>query len=187
MRFVILILFTCVPFSGQLFAQAKQDQKATSQAKTASVEVQYQKVKTPTIKNILDSLRIHRSMMQNIGYGYQRRTQVTGSISSVNISSLKAAPYTSLAQYLVGRVPGVLVSRDPSNPNGYNIQIRGVNSLNFQGQPLFVIDGMPVSAETALSMTDPQDIASVDVIKDGTAAIYGSRGANGVILITTKK
>ncbi len=187
MRLVILSLFTCVVFSGQLFAQEKKDQKATSDSKTAAVEVEYQTVKTPTITNILDSLQIHESIMQNVGYGFQRRDQVTGSISSVNISSLQSAPYTNLAEYLIGRVPGVLVSNDPSNPNGYRIQIRGVNSINFQGGPLFVIDGMPVSAESALTMIDPQDIASVDVIKDGTAAIYGTRGANGVILITTKK
>lgn len=187
MRFVILILFTCVPFSGQLYAQEKQDQKATSHSQTSSVQVQYKTVKAPAIKNILNSLQIHNSMMQNIGYGYQKRNQVTGSVSSVNISSIKAEPYTSLAQYLMGRVAGVQVSRDPSSPNGYQILIRGVNSLFFQGEPLFVLDGMPVPAETALTMIDPQDIASVDVIKDGTAAIYGSRGANGVILITTKK
>ncbi|HKI44670.1 MAG TPA: TonB-dependent receptor plug domain-containing protein [Balneolales bacterium] len=186
MRLVILSLFTCVVFSGQLFAQEK-DQKATSDSKTAAVEVQYQSIKTPTIANTLDSLKLHESILQNIGYGYQKRDHVTGSISSVNISSLQSAPYSNLAEYLIGRVPGVLVSKDPSNPNGYRIQIRGVNSINFQGEPLFVIDGMPVSAESALTMTDPQDIASVDVIKDGTAAIYGTRGANGVILITTKK
>jgi TonB-dependent SusC/RagA subfamily outer membrane receptor len=187
MRLVILCLLTCVVFSGQLFAQEKKDQKATSDSKTAAVEVQYQSVKTPAIVNRLDSLKLHESILQNIGYGYQKRDHVTGSISSVNISSLQSSPYSNLAEYLIGRVAGVTVTQDPTQPSGYNIIIRGQKSLMFQEQPLFILDGMPISEEAALSSIDPLDIASVDVIKDGTAAIYGTRGANGVILITTKK
>ena len=187
MRLVILCLFTCVVFSGQLFAQEKIDQKATSGSKTNAVEIQYEPVKTLRIANTLDSLKLHQSILMNIGYGYQKRDQVTGSISSVNISSLQSSSYSNLAEYLVGRVAGVTVTQDPNQASGYNIVIRGQKSLEFQGQPLFILNGMPISEDAALNSIDPQDIASVDVIKDGTAAIYGSRGAFGVILITTKK
>lgn len=186
MRLLVLSLLTCVLFSGQLFAQEKKDQKATSKSKVGAINVQYETVQPPAFKNTLDSLRLREALFQNVGYGFQKSDNITGSISSLKMTAVQTSTYSNLAQYLIGRVAGVTVTPDPSKPSGYSIVIRGKSSLMFQGQPLFVVDGMPVPADNALTILNPQDIASVSVIKDGTAAIYGSRGANGVILITTK-
>ena len=88
-----------------------------------------------------------------------------------------AAVYTDMYEYLRGRVPGVAVGTDNS------ITIRGVNSINLSTEPLILLDGVAI---TDLSTINPMDVQSVDVLKDASSSIYGARGANGVILITTK-
>ncbi len=137
-----------------------------------------------------------------IGYGGQRRSDLTGAISSVSSEELQNVAATTFEQALQGRASGVEVTQASGVPGGEtNIRIRGTSSVNASSEPLYVIDGMLVNSngnETAvgargprvgpLATINPNDIESIEILKDASAtAIYGSRGANGVILITTKK
>lgn len=121
-----------------------------------------------------------------IGYGTARRRDLTGSVSSVNAKQIKDIPINSAAQALTGRLAGVQVTGSEGSPNAdVMIRVRGGGSITQDNSPLYVIDGVQV--ENALSSISPQDIASIDVLKDAsTTAIYGARGANGVVIITTK-
>ena len=121
-----------------------------------------------------------------VGYGVQRKTDVTGSMARVGEKELKAMPVSNALEGMQGRAAGVDItnSQRPGEVGGINI--RGVRSLSASPDPLYVVDGMITSND--LSSINPADIESVDVLKDASAtAIYGSRGANGVVLITTKK
>ncbi|MBX3255325.1 MAG: TonB-dependent receptor [Chitinophagaceae bacterium] len=130
-----------------------------------------------------------------IGYGTARKTDLTGSVASVKESTLKERPVASLAQGLAGRVSGVQVNSNSGRPGGRtNIRVRGFSSINTSNNPLFVVDGvaMPVGiqvqATSAIDYINPNDIVSIEILKDASStAIYGARGANGVILITTKR
>lgn len=121
-----------------------------------------------------------------IGYGTARRRDLTGSVSSVSARQLKDVPVNSAAEALAGRLAGVQVTRTEGSPNAdVLIRIRGGGSITQDVQPIYIIDGVQV--ENALSVISPQDIATIDVLKDAsTTAIYGARGANGVVIITTK-
>lgn len=123
----------------------------------------------------------------NIGYGTIPESKVTGAVSSVNPADI---PHSNgrLEDLLIGRVAGVQVR--PSASGGVSIVIRGITSLYGSNEPLYVVDGTPMMAAPGggLPTLNPGDIASIEVLKDaGSTAIYGSRGANGVILITTKR
>lgn len=120
-----------------------------------------------------------------VGYGTQRKVDLTGSVVSVKTEELEELPVTRADQALQGRVPGVFVQSTDGSPNGgVNIRIRGSNSLSAGNDPLIVIDGFQGGS---LDNLNPNDIESIQVLKDASAtAIYGSRGANGVILVTTK-
>lgn len=122
-----------------------------------------------------------------IGYGTQRREAVTGSVANVSGDELNQIAATNAAQALQGRVAGVLMTQTSSKPGAeMQIRIRGQRSLNASNDPLIVLDGIPFMGQ--LSDINPGDIKSMDILKDASAtAIYGSRGANGVILITTVK
>ncbi len=111
-------------------------------------------------------------------YGTTKGDQMTGSVSKLKTTGKERASYANMYDYLRGRVPGVQVS-----PNG-SIIIRGVSTNSGQTDPLILVDGVEV---TTLDNVDPSTVESVEVIKDGTSAIYGMRGQNGVIIITTKK
>lgn len=119
-----------------------------------------------------------------VGYGTQRKSDLTGSVSSVNSSEINAFPLAGTQQALQGRAPGVAVSSVNGEPGkAPRVRIRGGTSINASSNPLYVVDGFPGSTPPA-----PEDVQSVEVLKDASAtAIYGSRGANGVIMITTKK
>lgn len=121
-----------------------------------------------------------------IGYQSVNRRDVTGSVSSVNAQQIKDIPVNSAAEALAGRLAGVQVTASEGQPGSdIRIRIRGGGSITQDNSPLYVVDGVQV--ENALSVLSPQDIASVDVLKDAAAtAIYGARGANGVVIITTK-
>ncbi|HTN19682.1 MAG TPA: TonB-dependent receptor [Pelobium sp.] len=123
-----------------------------------------------------------------IGYGTVNREDLTGSVGQVDIKDLNKAPVASFDEALAGRVAGVQVSSAEGQPGkGINIVIRGANSLTQNNSPLYVIDGFPIEDPTNAAI-NPQDIQSIDVLKDASAtAIYGSRGANGVIIIETKR
>jgi TonB-linked SusC/RagA family outer membrane protein len=121
-----------------------------------------------------------------IGYGTARRKDLTGSVSSVSGSALKDIPVTSAALAIVGRMAGVQVTKTEGSPDAdIKIRIRGGGSLTQDNSPLYIVDGFPVDNINDIA---PTDIESVDVLKDASStAIYGARGANGVILITTKR
>ena len=130
-----------------------------------------------------------------IGYGTQKKSDLTGSVGSVGEAELNERPSPSLNQALAGRVAGVQVNVNSGRPGGRtNVRIRGFSSINSSNNPLYVVDGvmLPMSnqaqASNAIDYINPNDIVSVEVLKDASStAIYGSRGANGVILVTTKK
>ncbi len=130
-----------------------------------------------------------------IGYGTQRKRDVTGSVATVAAKDFNRGVITTPEQLISGKVAGVSVTPNDGAPgSGSTIRIRGGSSLNASNDPLIVIDGMPLSnsnvagVSNALALINPNDIATFTILKDASAtAIYGSRAANGVILITTKK
>jgi len=121
-----------------------------------------------------------------VGYGTQRKESVTGSVSSLGGEELRAVPSATISEALTGRLPGVELSQTSSQPGStQQIRIRGVRSLTASNDPLIVLNGVPFAG--SLNDINPNDIKSLDILKDASAtAIYGSRGANGVVLITTK-
>ncbi|HEV2125732.1 MAG TPA: TonB-dependent receptor plug domain-containing protein, partial [Chloroflexota bacterium] len=140
-----------------------------------------------------------------VGYGTQRRRDITGAVASVNTEALERAPIVAIDQALQGTVPGVQVTTASSAPGGgISVRIRGGTSLSGANEPLYVVDGFPlendesgspgtggradVAGSNPLSGLNPNDIESIEILKDASAtAIYGARGANGVVLITTKR
>ena len=112
----------------------------------------------------------------NVGYGQQSRDKVTNSVSNLKVRKHDAQTYTDMYEYLRGRVPGLQVTSDK------RIIIRGIGTNSDSFDPLILVDGVET---TDLSSINPSDVQSVDVIKDGTSAIYGMQGANGVIIIKT--
>jgi TonB-linked SusC/RagA family outer membrane protein len=145
-------------------------------------------VQLADVQNSLDEVVV-------IGYGTQAKSDLTGSVASVKEEQLKERPVTSLSQALAGRMSGVQVNVNSGRPGGRaNIRVRGFSSINSSNNPLYVIDGvmMPMSNQNqftqAIDYINPNDIVSVEVLKDASStAIYGARGANGVILVTTKR
>ena len=123
-----------------------------------------------------------------IGYGTVKKKDLTGSVSKVNISDMEKAPVKSFDEALAGRVAGVQVSSMDGQPGAsVSISIRGNNSLTQDNSPLYIIDGFPMENPNN-NILNPAEIESMEVLKDASAtAIYGARGANGVIIITTKK
>ncbi|MFC0182063.1 TonB-dependent receptor plug domain-containing protein [Pseudarcicella hirudinis] len=137
-----------------------------------------------------------------IGYGTQKRSDITGSVASVPIE-IKSQPVSSVERLLQGAIAGVQVTQSTGQPGGgVSVQVRGSGSITAGTQPLYVIDGFPVYNDESLndagvtdgpkinplSSINTSDIESIDVLKDASAtAIYGSRGANGVVIINTKK
>lgn len=138
-----------------------------------------------------------------IGYGVAKKSDLTGAVTSVKSEDIETTPANTIVQSLQGRAAGVDIKAASNAPGGgIRIRIRGTNSINASSEPLYVIDGFPVenldsrprgagqqaSSPSPLSTLSPNDIASVEILKDASAtAIYGARGANGVVLITTKR
>lgn len=130
-----------------------------------------------------------------VGYGVQRKSDITGAVGSVRGETLEKYAVTNVEQALSGRIPGVDVSVNSGQPGGTpRIQIRGATSVSNTNDPLYVVDGVMLNVERlagsthSINFIDPSNIESIEVLKDASAtAIYGARGANGVVLITTKK
>ncbi len=122
-----------------------------------------------------------------VGYGTQRRETITGSVASVKSAELMKSPTVNVSNALAGRLPGVVATQGSAEPgyDGAAIRIRGTNTLGNSG-PLIVIDGIPARAG-GFERLNPADIDNISVLKDASAAIYGARAANGVILITTRR
>ncbi|WP_418262532.1 SusC/RagA family TonB-linked outer membrane protein [Flavobacterium faecale] len=123
-----------------------------------------------------------------IGYGTQRKSDLTGSVSSVSAKDLRAVPVSRVDQALQGRATGVQVTQNSGAPgSSTSIRIRGGNSITGSNEPLWVIDGIVVGNNYNLNNLNSNDIKSIEILKDASSiAIYGSRGANGVVLVTTK-
>jgi TonB-linked SusC/RagA family outer membrane protein len=134
-----------------------------------------------------------------VGYGTQRKSDLTGSVGSVKAEEIQERQLPSVTQALAGRIAGVAVNVNSGRPGGQsNVRIRGSSSISTSNNPLYVVDGviMPVGTQTdgsyalnnAIDNINPSDIERIEVLKDASAtAIYGARGANGVILVTTKR
>ncbi|MBP1593631.1 MAG: TonB-dependent receptor [Bacteroidetes bacterium] len=122
-----------------------------------------------------------------VGYGTAKKSDVTGSIASINEKTLKEVPVSNVAQSMQGRIAGVQIQQTSTRPGSTSqIRIRGTRSLSATNDPLIIVDGIPFGG--SLNDIAPDDIKSVDILKDASAtAIYGSRGANGVILVTTNR
>lgn len=121
-----------------------------------------------------------------VGYGTMKRKDLTGSITTVNSKDLNVGAYTDPGQLLQGKVPGLVVVQN-SDPNGgvNSLTLRGASTLNGSTEPLYVVDGIP---GVNMNLIPPADIESIDVLRDASAtAIYGSKAANGVIIVTTKR
>ena len=124
-----------------------------------------------------------------VGYGQMKKSDLTGSVASVKTESITNVPANSIESLMQGRIAGVQITNNSQEPGASSIvRVRGNSSVNGSNAPLLVVDGFPFGDAGNLSQINPQDIVSMEVLKDASAsAIYGSRGANGVILITTNK
>ena len=155
---------TCIGFKSVSFALATQ---------------------TSGIKVVLEEENIALNEIVAVGYGTQKKRDITGSVASVKADALVAAPVANVTEALTGRMAGVQVTQTEGSPDAeMTIRVRGGGSITGDNTPLYVVDGFPVES---ISDIAPSDIESIDVLKDASStAIYGSRGANGVILVTTK-
>jgi len=136
------------------------------------------------VKLIEDTQKLDEVVV--VGYGTVKKRDLTGSVASVSADKIASIPATTASEALQGRVPGVVVSTSNWSPGQTpNVMIRGKRSITASNDPLYVVDGVPITG--GISEISPTDIESMEVLKDASAtAIYGARGANGVILITTK-
>ncbi|MFD2968796.1 SusC/RagA family TonB-linked outer membrane protein [Sphingobacterium bambusae] len=167
-----------------------------------SEEVRFNTVSSDSIIIPLNRISNNLDDVQVIGYGRVSKRLNTGSVVSIKSEDIEKQPVSNPIAALAGRVPGMTVTQENGSPGGsFHIQIRGQNSLTQGNQPLILIDGIPYqnqsisgvmslanNGQSPMSNISPSDIASIEVLKDADAtAIYGSRGANGVVLITTKQ
>jgi TonB-dependent starch-binding outer membrane protein SusC len=170
--------------------------------KTQEVKIANQTTISVTLLEDVSTL----SELVVIGYGSIKRTDLTTSVSSINQEEINSLPVAGVDQAIQGRLAGVTVTNNGGQPGGgVSVRVRGITSVN-GNEPLYVIDGVPIqnpvttldanflgggsgqTAQSVMAAINPADIESIDVLKDASAqAIYGSRGANGVVLITTKK
>ena len=144
-------------------------------------------ITSQTIVNLtLETNSLDLQEVVAIGYATVNRSDLTGPVSSVGAKQLRDIPLSSAAEALTGRLAGVQVTTSEGSPGAeVQIRVRGGGSITQDNSPIYIVDGIQV--ENALSVLSPQDIQSVDVLKDAsTTAIYGARGANGVVIITTK-
>ena len=146
------------------------------------------KVGSQSVINVV--LQASSSALQTVvvtGYGTQERRSITGSVAVVDTKEMTKYAASNIADQLQGKVPGVQMSTSGDPGSAAFVRIRGIGTIN-NNEPLYVIDGVPVQNESNINFLNPNDIESIQVLKDAaSASIYGSRAANGVIVITTKK
>lgn len=137
-----------------------------------------------SVKMLRDALNLDEVVV--VGYGITRKRDLAGAITSLKVDDIKAGVVTNTAQLLKGRAAGVLVRQNSGEPGGgISIRVRGASSISSNNEPLYVIDGFQTDLGNQIN---PNDIQSIEILKDAAAtAIYGARGANGVVLISTKK
>jgi len=161
---------------------------ATQEIKVNSKTPSVLKITMKTDEKVLDEVVV-------VGYGVQKKSDLTGSVSGVREEKLKETVAASVDQALQGRVSGVSVTNSSGQPGqGASVRVRGTSSLTGNNEPLYVVDGMPIGAgmrstgSNPLASINPADIVSMEVLKDASAtAIYGARAANGVVMVTTRK
>lgn len=154
------------------------------------VGYQTKEVSVATVSDVIVALTPGSEQLTDVvvvGYGTQKKVTVTGAVTAVKGEALVKSPAVDLSNSLAGRLPGLVVIQQSGEPgaDGANISIRGTNTLG-NSSPLVVIDGVP-DRDGGLGRLNPRDVENISVLKDASAAIYGARAANGVILITTKR
>ncbi|TFH50016.1 MAG: SusC/RagA family TonB-linked outer membrane protein, partial [Bacteroidia bacterium] len=152
--------------------------------KSQEITVGDQKMINVTLESLLTAI----DEIVVVGYGTQRKSDITGAVASIKTEQLERVPQVNITQALQGNVSGLNITTNTSNAEGNSnsILIRGQNSITASTTPLIILDGIPYSGN--LSDINPNDVASVEILKDASSAsIYGSRASNGVILISTKK
>ncbi len=168
---------------------------------TAAQEVEVVAGQTAQLSFTLQETAVDLEGLVVVGYGTQTRRELTAAVSSIDAAALDHVPLAGIDAAMQGRVAGVQVTQNAGNPgNGITIRVRGASSISAGNQPLWVVDGVPIFSEgfaqldvggqdiTAVTGLNPDDIESIDILKDAAAtAIYGSRGSNGVVVITTKR
>ncbi|AXY77174.1 SusC/RagA family TonB-linked outer membrane protein [Paraflavitalea soli] len=140
---------------------------------------------------VIVSMKVDNQRLEEVvvtGYGSRRKAEFTGAVSRVSSKKIEQVPMASFEQILQGRAPGLYIASGSGQPGSYaRVNIRGVGTLGNGTDPLYILDGMPIEAGVFRTM-NPNDFETVDVLKDAAgASLYGSRGANGVIVITSKK
>ncbi|MFZ0283283.1 MAG: carboxypeptidase-like regulatory domain-containing protein, partial [Bacteroidales bacterium] len=151
----------------------------------ASQEIAVQNQTTINVTLVPDLLGLNEVVV--VGYGTQKKSDITGTVASLPKERLEMAPNLNIAQAIQGSIPGVMIQTTSAGAAPTeSIMIRGRNSILASNDPLVVVDGIPYGG--SLSDLNPNDVKSIEILKDASAAaIYGSRGSNGVILITTKE
>ncbi|WP_308991097.1 TonB-dependent receptor [Mariniflexile litorale] len=178
-------------------AQTDFDGSFTMKANTGDVLV-FSYVGMKTTEMIVDSKSTYNVIMEEdasqleevvvVGYGTQKKSDVTGAVSSVSAEELMIQPVNNVFEALQGKAAGVDITSSQRPGTVGSIRIRGNRSLTASNSPLYVVDGVPLMSSLGIETLNPRDIESIDVLKDASAtAIYGSRGANGVIIVTTKQ
>ena len=172
------------------YSLANIPENATLQFSFVGMKMQELKVGTQTNVNVAlvdDAIGIEEVVA--IGYGTAKKSDLTGSVASVTAANLKERAVTTFGEALIGQVAGVQIQQINGAPGGegLSIRVRGTGSITQSSEPLYVVDGYPMEGG-AFRLLNPSDIESLQVLKDASStAIYGSRGANGVVLINTKK
>jgi TonB-linked SusC/RagA family outer membrane protein len=140
-----------------------------------------------SVEVTIQSGQMNLDEMVVVGYGAQKRKDITGSVSSITAETIHSRPITTAGEAIQGRVPGVQVMNNSAAPGGnVSIRIRGSNSISATNEPLYVVDG--IIGVDGLQYINPNDIESMEILKDASStSIYGARGANGVVLISTKR
>lgn len=166
-------------------------------AEDRTVEISYvgyktQKLELKNEKELTIRLQKDAELLDEVvvvGYGTTTRKDLTGAVGKADVEEMVKAPVANFEEMLAGRVAGVQVTSADGQPGSdLNIVIRGNNSVTQDNSPLYVVDGFPMESSVGSTMINPEEIESIDILKDASAtAIYGARGANGVVLITTKK
>jgi len=191
---------TTTDINGQYSLEVDQT-AAVLQFSFMGMRTEEREIRSQNVINVrMESENIGLDEVVVIGYGSVKRSDLTGSVASVNMEELAEIPATSFDKKMQGRVSGVQVTTLSGQPGGAtSVKIRGGNSIMAGNEPLYVVDGVLMEsqqnfswiggpAENGLSSINPNDIESMEVLKDASAtAIYGARGANGVVIITTKK
>jgi len=145
-------------------------------------------VSSESVRVVLKKFIAELDQVIVVGYGTQKKSDVTGAVASVSAEQLSARPVNNALEALQGKAAGVDITTSERPGTIGSVRIRGNRSLSASNSPLYVVDGVPLMSASAIETLNPRDIESIDILKDASAtAIYGSRGANGVIIVTTKQ